>query len=148
MKKFLIIAIAIFVLLQGCTTCKLEKEKPHLAAIPIVKSLANYAKSNGIVKSFKDIKDFPYKLEPCSKKPNISECKVLKDGYYFIKDNEYYSVNIIYFPNKKVPLGFGLAIIHNTTDCAYEIYFNKKLKKDYSKASCSMIGSCKGWGRQ
>jgi hypothetical protein len=147
MKKIWLF-ISMILLFIGCQNCKLEKDKTSKVAIPIVESLAKYAKVNGIPKSFKDIKDFSYKLEPCSKKPNILECKVLADGYYFIKDNEYYSINIIYFPNKKVPLGFGLVIIHNTTDCAYEIYFNKKLKKDYSKASCSMIGSCKGWGKQ
>jgi len=147
MKKIWLFISMVFLFI-GCQNCKLEKDKTSKVSIPIVESLAKYAKVNGIPKSFKDIKNFPYKLEPCSKKTNILECKVLTDGYYFIKDNEYYSINIIYFPNKKVPLGFGLAIIHNTTDCAYEIYFNKKLKKDYSKASCSMIGSCKGWGKQ
>ena len=147
MKKIWLFISMVFLFI-GCQNCKLEKDKTSKVAIPIVESLAKYAKVNGIPKSFKDVKDFPYKLEPCSKKPNILECKVLSDGYFFIEDNEYYSINIIYFPNKKAPLGFGLAIIHNTTDCAYEIYFNKKLKKNYSKASCSMIGSCKGWGKQ
>ncbi len=135
-------------ILTGCQNCKLEKDKTHKVAVPIVESLAKYAKEQGIPKSFKDIKDFPYKLEACSKHSNILECKVLKNGYFFIKDSEYYSIDFAWIGLESDPKGFGLAIVHNTTDCAYEIYLNKKLERNYLKPTCSLIGSCKGWGKQ
>lgn len=147
MKKIWFFIGMVFIFI-GCTNCKLEKEKTHKVAVPIVESLAKYAKVNGIPKSFKDIKDFPYKLESCSKKPNISECKVLKNGFYFIKDSEYYSIDFGWIPSKVNPRGFNLVIIHNTTDCIYEIYYNDELVKNHSESTCSMIGSCKGWGKQ
>jgi len=147
MKKIWLF-ITMFFIFTGCQNCKLEKEKTHQAAIPIVEALAKYAKINGIPKSFYDIKNFPYKLESCSKKPNILECKVLKDGYYFIKDNQFYSVKFSWTPNKEQLLGFGIFVAHNTTACYYDIYLDKKLNNNYLKPACSMIGSCKGWGKQ
>jgi hypothetical protein len=147
MKKIWLFISMVFLFI-GCQNCRLEKDKTSKVAIPIVESLAKYAKVNGIPKSFKDIKDFPYKLEPCSKKPNILECKVLTDGYYFIKNNEYYSVRLSWIPNKQMLTGFGLDIMHNTTNCYYTIYHHKKIEKNYLESACSMIGSCKGWGKQ
>jgi len=149
MKKILpfIITTVIFIF-TSCKNCKLESDKTHQAAIPIVEALAKYAKTNGIPKSFDDIKNFPYKLEPCSKKPDILVCKVLKDGYYFNKDNQFYSVKIRWIPNKEQLSGFGIFVIHNTTACYYDIYFDKKLNNNYFKPACSLIGSCKGWGKQ
>jgi len=139
--------ISIVFIFTGCQNCKLEKDKTYKVAVPIVESLAKYAKVNGIPKSFKDIKKFPYKLESCSKKPNL-ECKVLKDGFYFIKDNEYFSLKLDYYPNKEVSSGFGLVFVYNTTSCIYNIYSNSKVEKNYSKPACSMIGSCAGLWRQ
>ena len=138
--------IGIVFIFTGCQNCKLEKEITHNTAVPIVKSLAKYAEVNGIPKSFKDVKDFPYKLEPCSKKPNISECEVLKDGYFFTKDGKYYSVRLWLYPFDNSPIGVGLDIIHNTTHCTYDIYHNNELKKNYSEATCSL--TCKGGLRQ
>jgi len=147
MKKIWFFVSIVFIFI-GCQNCKLEKEKTHKVAVPIVESLAKYAKTNGIPKSFKDIKDFPYKLESCSKKPNILECKVLENGYFFIKDGKYYVIKLWLYPFEKSPKGFGLKIIHNTTNCGYDIYFNNKVRQNYYIPSCSLIGKCRGWGRQ
>ncbi len=139
----------IMVLFVGCQFgCKLEGDKTHKVAIPIVEALANYAKQNGIPKSFKDIKNFPYKIEPCSKKPNILVCEVLKEGYYFKYNDEYYAIDFAWFALKTAPNGFGLKINYNTTLCGYEIYHSGKLKSNYLKPFCSMIGGCEAWGRQ
>ena len=147
MKKIWLFIGIVFIFI-GCTNCKLEKDITHNTALPIVKSLARYAKVNGIPKSFKEVKDFPYKLEPCSKKPNILECKVLKDGYFFIKNGQYYSIKLWFYPFENSPKGFGLIIIHNTTNCGYDIFRNKRVRNNYLQPACSMIGKCRGWGRQ
>jgi len=136
--------IGLLFIFTGCQKCKLEENLTHNVAIPIVESLAKYAKQNGIPKSFKDIKNFPYKLESCSKKSNIRECKILNDGYFFKKDGKYYSLKLwIYSIN-----GFGIKIIHNTTNCGYDIYSNGKVNKNYYNPTCSLTGDCQQWGRQ
>lgn len=145
----IIILLWIGIYLIACSkNCSLEKEKTHAVAIPLVEELANYAKNNGIPKSFRDIKKLPYNLEPCSKKPNLSICKDFKSGYFFKKDNEYYSIGFSWIPTKKSPNGFGLNIIHNTTYCNYQIFDDNRLESNYLEPSCSLIGSCKGWGKQ
>ena len=149
--KFQIKLYLFFLLLSvfsGCSNCKIEKDKTHSVAIPILKVLSIYATNNGIPKSFKYIKNFPYNLIPCSSNPSLQECKVLKNGYFFIKDNETYSIDLSWIGTQTDPKGFGLAIIHNTTDCAYEIYFNNKIMKNYISPSCSLIGHCEHFGKQ
>jgi hypothetical protein len=145
----IIILMLVGVYITACSkNCSLEKEKVHTVAAPLVKKLANYAKSNGIPKSFEDIKDLPYNLESCLIKPNLSICQGFKSGYFFKKDNEYYSVGFSWIPIQESPNGFGLNITHNTTHCTYQIYYDGKLEPNYLEPTCALIGSCRAWGKQ
>lgn len=130
--------------------CELESEKTHEVAIPVVEALAAYAEKNGIpnLDGFDQIEGIPYELKPCSEKPDLMECKVLKRGYYFQVEEEYYSIRMGGIPTKEDPIGFGVDIAHNYTDCSYTIYRKKKLSSTYLQPACSLIGTCAGWFRQ
>lgn len=144
-----IIVITVGVYLTGCNkNCTLETEKVETAVAPLVETLANYAQSNGIPKSLADLKNLPYSLEPCTKKPDLTICKEFEEEYVFEKDHEYYSVGIGWIPTQTSPNGFSLNVTHHTTYCSYEIFYNGRLEPNYSKPTCSLIGSCKGWGKQ
>jgi len=150
MKNILIIAA---VLITGVWAmsfksgyCELEGEKTHKAALPVVEALAAYAGKNGIpnLDSFEQIEGIPYELRPCSERPDLMECEVLKDGYYFQISEEYYSIRMW----KGYPSGFGLTMIHNYTDCEYSLMHNHKINPAYLQPACSLIGKCAGWFRQ
>ena len=126
--------------------CELEGEKTHKAAVPVVEALAAYAEKNGIpnLDNFDQIEEIPYELKPCSERPDLIECEVLKDGYYFQADDDFYSVRMW----KGYPSGFGLAVIHNYTDCEYSLFNDGKIENAYLQPACSLIGKCAGWFRQ
>lgn len=126
--------------------CELEGEKTHKAAIPVVEALAAYAEKNGIpnLDSFDQIEGMPYELKPCSERPDLMECEVLKNGYYFQVSDEYYSIRMW----EGYPSGLGLAVIHNYTDCEYSLVNDGKIDHTYSQPACSLIGRCAGWFRQ
>ena len=147
MKKILLY-ISIAYIFIGCLDCRLEDKKVHKIATPIIDSLHKYAIKNGIPKSFKNIINLPYNLKPCSSKPDLPECKILKDGYFFVKDGEYYVVKLWLYPFEYSPKGFGLIIVYHTTNCGYDIYSNSKIKVNYKQPACSMIGRCTGFFRQ
>jgi len=148
MKKVVLIAI---VLLAGIWVmsmrghCELESEKTHKAALPIVEALAKYAEKNGEphADDFKQIKQMPYEVKPCSERPDLMVCQVLKDGYFFHIDRDYYSIRLW----RAYPSGFGLESTHRYTVCIYFIY-DGILTKNYAKPACSLNNKCAGWFRQ
>jgi len=72
------------------------------------------------------------------------ECEVLKDGYYFQIEDDYYSIRMW----KVYPSGFGLKIAHNYTVCGYTIFRKGKITDTYNEPACSLNGKCTGWFRQ
>ena len=130
--------------------CELEGEKTHKAAIPVVEALAAYAEKNGIpnLDNFDQVEGIPYELKPCSERPDLMECEVLKDGYYFQIGEDYYTVRMSGIPSREKPIGFGMDISYNYTNCSYTIYKKKALTASYMQPACSLIGRCAGWFRQ
>ena len=150
MKKAILIASVLAVGLWAMSMksgyCKLEQEATHKAAVPVVEALAAYAKEHGIpnLDSFEQIEGIPYELKPCSERPDLMECEVLKDGYYFQRGEDFYSIRLW----RGYPSGFGLAVIHNYTNCEYSLLKNNKIEDQYLRPACSLIGECTGWFRQ
>ena len=130
--------------------CELEGEKTHKAAVPVVEALASYAKKNGIpnLDNFDQIKRIPYELKPCSERPELMECEVLKEGYFFQIDEEYYSITMTKNLNPSRPPVLILNISHRYTLFMYTIYVKDKVIKNYIQPACSLIGKCAGWFRQ
>lgn len=154
MKKIFIIAA---VLITGVWAmsfksgyCELEGEKTHQAALPIVEALAVYTQKNGIpnLDNFDQIEGIPYELKPCSERPDLMECEVLKDGYYFQIEDNHYSIAMTKNLNPSRPKALILNIAHNYTICIYTIYVKDKLLSNYLQPACSLNGKCAGWFRQ
>ena len=149
MKKAILIASVLAVGLWAMSMksgyCKLEQEATHKAAVPVVEALAAYAKEHGIpnLDSFEQIEGIPYKLKPCSERPDLMECEVLKDGYYFQTNDGFFTLRL-----SGKPQGFALQIAHNCTDCSYTIFRYQKLTKKYLQPTCVLNGKCAGWFRQ
>ena len=139
---------AIILFFGGCSRCNLETELTHQAAVPLVESLTQYAQKNGIPQTFEQTGELPYPLKPCTQKPDLIECEVFKEGYYFQLDGQYFSVRLLKYPTVEEPKGFGLYVVHNYTSCSYEIYNDAKVLPTPLKPSCSLIGRCRDWGRQ
>jgi len=130
--------------------CELEGEKTHKAALPVLEALAAYAEKNGIpnLDSFEQIEGIPYELKPCSERPELMECEVLDDGYYFQIGEDYYAVGMAGSPTNNKPKGFFLSVAHNYTICDTLIFYDGHLVDTYSKLTCSLNGKCAGWFRQ
>ena len=98
MKKIILIvsilAVGVWAMSFKSGYCELEGEKTHKAAIPVVEALAAYAEKNGIpnLDNFDQIEGIPYELKPCSERPDLMECEVLKWGYYFKTEEGYFSI--------------------------------------------------------
>jgi hypothetical protein len=149
MKKIIIISVILVAGVWAMSMrghCELESEQTHKVAKPIVEALAAYAKENGIpnLDNFDQIKGIPYKLQPCSQRPDLEECKNVYNGYYFKLNEELYIIRMW----EVYPSGFGLEIMFNYTNCGYTIYKNNKIKTTYLQPACSLNNKCSAWFRQ
>ena len=153
MKKIIIISVILVAGVWAMSMrghCELESEQTHKVAKPIVEALAAYAKENGIpnLDNFDQIKEIPYELKPCSERPDLMECQVLKEGYYFQIGKDYYSIAMGGSPTRENPKGFLFTIAHNYTVCGSSIYNNGKIDNTYLEFTCSLNGKCAAWFRQ
>ena len=154
MKKLIfltaLLAVNLWAMSMKSGYCELEGEETHKAAIPVVEALAAYAEKNGIpnLDNFEQIEGIPYELKPCSKRPDLMECEVLKRGYFFQTEEGYFSIAMGGNPTREKPRGFSLSIVHNYTKCNTNVYYDGQIEKNYSILACSLIGRCRGWFKQ
>jgi hypothetical protein len=153
MKKIIIISVILVAGVWAMSMrghCELESEQTHKVAKPIVEALAAYAKENGIpnLDNFDQIKEIPYELKPCSERPDLMECQVLKEGYYFQIGKDYYSIRMWGGERNMKLVSFGLDISHNFTICSYGIYDKEEGLDKYLQPNCYLNGKCAAWFRQ
>jgi len=146
MRFFILLGLVVF--LGGCAKhCGEDGPKIHEATKPIVEAIAAYAKEYGEPKSILDVKGIPYKLTPCSERPDLHECITFKVGYFFKMGDSYFSIRLGSWEGSlNSTAGFNLYATHSYTRCSYRIFEDGKLNDNYLVPKCGVLPSCgEGW---
>lgn len=147
MNKILIL-LGLVALLGGCSKhCGEDGAKIQKVTKPIVEALAAYTKEHGEPKSIMDVDGIPYQLTSCAQNLKLHECKILKNGYYFKHDDDYFVIRIDSWGGQhNQSTFFELRVKHSYTRCSYMIYEDGKLKDNYLSPRCGVLPSCgEGW---